>query len=173
MFNLYNLNDIRYEMISEIHADIEKRIIYISDRLNVIGKSKYLDILLQAAKHGTVESFIDKLNLSYFNSHYSRKLPSGGMTSVKMPSNANVSLCEGKFNRYYIRGLCIKAIANGRRIVVYRARHSNNPRTESEKIIGKEFDPQQILNDLRNNIGVDTAFGLPPGPNSGVSAKMA
>src|SRR6266851_5569734 len=33
-------------------------------------------------------------------------------------------------------------------------------------------DPKALLTDLRSNPGVDTALGLPPGPNSGLSARL-
>ena len=47
-----------------------------------------------------------------------------------------------------------------------------NPRPESEAKIGKTIAPQSLLDDLRKNIGVEPALGLPPGPNSGLSVKL-
>lgn len=57
-------------------------------------------------------------------------------------------------------------------IVVYRAKEVSDPRPSSKAKIGERFDPQQLIDDLRNNIGVDTSLGLPPGPNSGLSVQL-
>ncbi len=90
-----------------------------------------------------------------------------------MPLNASTMLCEGEFNRFYIRAVCLKAInLNQELITVYRARESANPRSTSIELENTTFSAKDLLNDLRVNIGVDTAFGLPPGPNSGMSVKL-
>lgn len=92
---------------------------------------------------------------------------------MKVPINAPQRLAEGEFNRFYIRGLCLRALDEGKStVVVYRARHSSSPRLESEELIGSAFDAKALLEDLRESPGVDTALGLPPGPNSGLSARL-
>ena len=55
---------------------------------------------------------------------------------------------------------------------VYRAKHVDNPRPESEAKIGVLVDAQKLLNDLRTNPGVEPALGIPPGPNSGLSVQL-
>jgi len=173
MFHLENLEEVREEMIAEIKSDIDAGRLYISDRLNDEGRAKYPDLLLEAARSGNVDSFINSLGMQYFNTHYLRRKPKGGYTEAKMPYNANVTLCEGEFNRFYIRAVCLKALNTGQKFVTaYRARSSTNPRPESIAIEGKQFDAKKLLDDLRENIGVDTALGLPPGPNSGMSVKL-
>ncbi|MBL7086120.1 MAG: hypothetical protein ISS28_03315 [Candidatus Cloacimonetes bacterium] len=173
MFNLASLEEVRDEMITEIKSDMDGRKLYISDRLNEEGKRRYPSLLLEAARTGNIESFINSLGMQYFNTHYLRKKPKGGYTEAKMPHNANITLCEGEFNRFYIRAVCVKALRTGQKFVTaYRARSSTNPRPESIAIEGKQFDAEELLLDLRENIGVDTALGLPPGPNSGMSVKL-
>ncbi len=82
-------------------------------------------------------------------------------------------MAEGEFNRFYARGLCRRAIAEGiEALVVYRAKEVVNPRAESVALIGKSLPAKQLLEDLRAHIGTDTALGLPPGPNSGLSVKL-
>jgi hypothetical protein len=39
-------------------------------------------------------------------------------------------------------------------------------------LIGKIIECDKLLNDLRENIGMDTILGLPPGPNSGLSVEL-
>jgi hypothetical protein len=88
--------------------------------------------------------------------------------------NANETLAEGEFNRFYLRGLCRVAI-DGRTpsIAVYRAKPVAEPRPESQALIGTTFDANTLLADLRAHTGVDTALDLPPGPNSGLSGRLA
>ena len=66
----------------------------------------------------------------------------------------------------------MKALNEGKEVEIYRARISQNPRPESERLIGQKPNPEQILKDLRDNKGVEAAFGLPNGPNSGLSIKI-
>jgi hypothetical protein len=82
-------------------------------------------------------------------------------------------LAEGEFNRFYIRALCRRAIANGiPRLVVFRAKTVSNPRPESQEKIWLQIDPIVTLTDLRASPGVETALGIPGGPNSGLSVKF-
>ncbi len=46
------------------------------------------------------------------------------------------------------------------------------PRPGSEEKIGTLIDAKAILHDLRTTPGLEPALGLPPGPNSGLSAKL-
>jgi hypothetical protein len=39
-------------------------------------------------------------------------------------------------------------------------------------MIGRRLNAQALLGDLRKHVGVDTALGLPPGPNSGLSGRL-
>ncbi|WP_198529698.1 hypothetical protein [Achromobacter sp. DH1f] len=102
-----------------------------------------------------------------------RKKPSGGIAIVRVPINAHITLSESEFNRMYVRGICLTAIAdNLPYVVVYRARDSENPRQESAALIGKKINPVVLLNDIRSSVGIDTALGVPPGPNSGLSVRI-
>ncbi|WET42396.1 hypothetical protein [Citrobacter enshiensis] len=106
------------------------------------------------------------LNRGLLATHYPRRKPnSTEMIQAKVPHNAAQTLAGGEFNRLYARGLSARAKAEGIEFVeAYRARHSENPRAESQAIIGKKFRPEAILEDLRNNPGVDTALGVPHWP---------
>ena len=109
-----------------------------------------------------------------FVDRYEKKTPRGGITIAAVPHTAPTTFAEGEFNRYYLRGLCARLIAEGSgQIEIYRARSSAQARTASEAMIGAILDPAALLADLRANMGVDTALGLPPGPNSGLSGRIA
>ena len=82
-------------------------------------------------------------------------------------------LSEGEFNRFYMRGLCERAKEEGHtHVLLYRAKFAEHPRAESEVLIGSEIEVDQLLADLRKHIRIDTALGLPPGPNSGLSIRL-
>jgi hypothetical protein len=102
-----------------------------------------------------------------------RRKPKGGFTIAQVPVTAPDTLAEGEFNRFYIRGLCLRAIQDGvAELIVYRAKEVSSPRRESEAMIGARLPPERLLQDIRTHPGVDTAFGLPPGPNSGLSVHL-
>ena len=92
---------------------------------------------------------------------------------VKVPYDANETLADGEFNRFYITALCLKALENKNiKLVVYRAKSVSRPRPESQAKIGQVVNPQSLLNDLRSTVGIDTSLGLPSGPNSGLSIMI-
>lgn len=91
-----------------------------------------------------------------------------------MRSNAHEMLAEGEYTRFYMRAICLRALEDGiAHVVVYRAKEVEKARSESEQKIGQQVSTQALLNDLRTSKGVDTALGLPPGPNSGLAVKLS
>ena len=162
----------RNKMIKEFKADVSNNSVYLSKRFTDDGGKYYVDAMISHLENGNDDSLATALkNSNCFKSHEERKTVKG-MSLVKVPETASQTFSEGEFNRFYIRGLCLRALEEGVSLCVYRARYSENPRAESEAIIGKFFDPTQLLVDLRNNIGIDTALGLPSGPNSGLSIEI-
>lgn len=91
---------------------------------------------------------------------------------VKVPVTAPDTLAEGEFNRFYSRGVCVDVLAaNGSTVEVYRGKAVTNPRARSQALIGRVLPAAALLGDLRTSIGVETAMGLPPGPNSGLTVR--
>jgi hypothetical protein len=175
MMEFKNLDDrTRLLMMEELERDIENNLLYFSSRLNEDGLGEYVDILKKAITGGAPDSFANELRQRWcLKTHEKRRNPKGGVTTVKVPITAADTLAEGEFNRFYIRALCRRAIEEGiDYVVVYRAKEVRDPRPESERLIGKSIGVRALLDDLRTNIGVDTALGLPAGPNSGLSAMM-
>jgi hypothetical protein len=169
--NLKNLdNETRQHMLDEIGLDKIGKGVYFSERLR-IGYDAYLSKLNLAAATGSTDSFSREL-IGCFNSHEIRTRQGRPYQSA-VPYNANETLAEGEFNRFYMRAVCLRAIANGSgKVRVYRAKIVQNPRIESQFLIGKIFDARKLLDDLRINAGIDTCLGLPPGPNSGLSIEL-
>lgn len=75
--------------------------------------------------------------------------------------------------QYPGRAPCLRAINEaGGQVRVYRAKRVASPRAASDLMLGRLFDAQALLNDLRSSNGVEPALGLPPGPNSGLSIEL-
>jgi hypothetical protein len=173
--NLVNLDEItRRYMLEELESDINNSRLYISPRLSVQGRQDYSNLLKETLRNYDDVWLANQLRINgRLNATEQRREPSGGTTIAKVPVNAAEMLAEGEFNRFYARGLCLRAIAEKiEKVEVYRAKTVKDPRIESERLIGTELDAKTLLNDLRTNIGVDTALGLPAGPNSGISVRF-
>ena len=171
-----NLDDeTRRYMIEEIDMDVQADTIYQSPWLSQIGQGRWPDMLRASAINGTDVTLADQLRGSgLINRTAQRKAPKGfGMVTYSVPVTAPETMAEGEFNRYFVRGLCRRAIANNiPRLEVYRAKAVVNPRPFSEEKIGLLIDPWTTLIDLRVSQGVETALGIPPGPNSGITVRI-
>jgi hypothetical protein len=173
--NLVNLDPTtRSFMLEEIVHDIATGKLYYSPRLSPVGTPLYPELLRNAVRTGTDDTLASELRVpGRLNATEEKRKPKGGTTTAQVPVTAADTLAEGEFNRFYMRGLCRRAMKDGvANLVVYRAKEVANPRPESTALIGKSFPANQLLDDLRANVGTDTALGLPPGPNSGLSAKL-
>jgi len=172
---LANLDEqTRKYMIEEVHLDISEGRLYLSEWFTDQGRRVYPDLLKRAIADGSDLSLEEALRaVGIFQSTYVKRKPSGGTTVAKVPFTAPQTFGEGEFNRFYIRGLCRLCLDKGiQEIEIHRAKQVANPRAESEARIGKRIPCQKLLDDLHRNIGVDTALGVPAGPNSGLSVRI-
>src|SRR6266446_4552263 len=172
--HLVNLNDqIRQFMLEEIERDIANNQLYLSPRLSGTGLTEYPNLIREAARGYDDDWLATSLrNNCRLNASEQRRTKSG-YTTVKVPITAPETLSEGEFNRFYARGLCRFAVSTGvAALQVYRAKAVMVARSASEAMIGSLIDATALLQDLRTHKGVDTALGLPPGPNSGLSVKL-
>jgi hypothetical protein len=172
--NFLNLDGrTRSFMLPEIDSDVNGGIIYLSSYLSDVGRADWPALLRKAAEsHNDVWMGAQLRPNGRLNAMAQRRKPTGGFTMVRVPVTAHETLSEGEFNRFYIRGLCQRAIAEGIATVeVYRAKAVDVPRPESQAKLGIQIDPAALLADLRANVGVETSTGF-PGPNSGLSVKL-
>jgi len=175
MLQLANLDErTRQFMREELEHDSTRGQIYISPRLNSRGQADWLGLLREGFLSGSDTTLAAQLRLAgRLRRRETRHSKRGKLVSAAVPETAAETLAEGEFNRYYIRGLCRRAIDEGlSNLVIYRAKTVESPRPESQVRPGKSFDPQRLLTDLRANIGVDPALGVPAGPNSGLSVRL-
>ncbi|MFB9991915.1 hypothetical protein ACFFLM_08040 [Deinococcus oregonensis] len=149
MFDLENLDSVtRNSMVEEIELDISQGNLYRPERLSPYGAAHFHELLLEAARSSSPDQLAAQMARDgrFFNS---TELRSNGV-QAKVPSNAANILAEGEFNRYYLRGLAARAIAEGIPFLeIYRARESLNPRVSSEHRIGEHIPPGEVLTELR------------------------
>lgn len=164
----------RIFMLEEIEMDIANGSVYVSNYLNEAGAAAWFDLLKEAAKNGTDDQLAAAIrDGQYLKIEVQRKKPSGGFTMARVPYTAHETMGEGEFGRYYVRGLCRRAIDEEiAELVVYRAKPVAQPRLGSEEKIGTRVAPLDILEDLRTTPGVEPLLGLPPGPNSGLTLRL-
>jgi hypothetical protein len=158
--NYEHLDDrTRQSMQNEVDLDISRGALYISSRLIQSHEDAW---------------FADELRCTKcMNATEERRKRGGGFSTVKVPITAPDTLAEGEFNRFYVRGLCIRALEDGlAEVMVCRGKQVSQPRPESETMIGKLISAKMLLEDLRKSQGVEPALGLPPGPNSGLTVRL-
>lgn len=162
----------RQQMLVELAQDETSDRVYLSTRLSMDGREQYAGMLREAFTHGDDSSLARALSQPGILEAYETAVRRGRAYSKRVPYTAAETMAEGEFNRYYLRALCRSVLAfGGQGLEVYRARPSRSPRPGSEEMIGQRIDAEALLADLREHPGVDTALGLPPGPNSGLSAR--
>ena len=173
-FNFANLDAVtrRYK-VEEIDYDLSRPTgLYLSNRLTEKGREIWPTLLKQAAQEHDEVWLADQIkSLQLLILTEMRKLKNKTI-SVDVRHDANELLAEGEFNRFYIRAVCRRAIIEKLGLEIYRAKAVANPRSDSQAKIGQSINPEDLLNDLRINTGVDTALGLPPGPGSGLSIRF-
>ena len=164
----------RQSMQKEVDLDTSRGTLYISSRLNPQGIEKYPSLLKEAIQSHEDSWLADELQrTNCMNATEQRRKRGGGFSTVKVPVTAPETLAEGEFNRFYVRGLCVRAMEDGiAEVMVCRGKQVMQPRSESEAMIGKRISAKMLLEDLRKSPGVEPAIGLPPGPNSGLTVRL-
>lgn len=174
---LVNLDErTRHFMLEELEYDLERNQLYIDPFLSGQGVHDYPQLLREAIANGDeITLAADLRERRRLERTLNRRKPSGGYTIVTVPHTAAETIAESEFNRYYIRGLCRRAIAEGiPELVIYRAKPVENPRSRSEELIESTINPAALLEDLRSHVGVgeEPKLGVPGGPNSGLSVRL-
>lgn len=175
MFEWPDLDDrVRELMLEEINADEKAGALYFSGKLSSAGRRDYPAHLREAARAGTEVTLADRLRQpGQLNPRQAPQQRGRTVSVPKMPENAEETLAEGEFNRFYIRALCLRALETGRdTVIVHRAKVVAEPRPGSEERVGTEIQARALLEDLRESIGKTPRFKLPEA-GSGLSVRLA
>lgn len=166
--------DTRNLMLEELDIDVENGNLLKSNWISDRGAADWPTILRTALSTGDDNSLAAELrNNGRLNQTSLRKKPTGGFTEYRVPVTAADTISEGEYNRYYVRAICRRAMDRPvAEIEIYRGKAVEVPRAGSEAKIGMRFPAALVLADLRNSVGLEPSLGLPPGPNSGLTARL-
>jgi len=172
-FDFTNLDDrTRGLMKEEIATATNNDQIYFSARFNAIGSGSWIEWLTEAAESHDEHWLAYQIEASGGMKDFEgRAKQTGGYTVAHVPHTAAETMAEGQFNRFYIAGVCRRAIEAGQsHVTIYRARHRGDPRPESRALEGITMDAQTLLEQVRSK---QAAFGCPMlKPNSGLSIQL-
>jgi len=158
--------------LAELDHDLATGAFHTSERLRPSAVGEYQHLLREALRYYD-DLWLEERASDLLVDFETRRTPSGGQTTAKIPQMAARMLAEGDFNRYYMRGVCLRAIDEGREVVeVYRARLSLEPRPESAELEGRRLPAREVLDHLRGLPSADPATAPLGRPNSGLSVRL-
>lgn len=158
--------------LAELERDEERGIQHLPERLRPTATDEYRRRLNEAIRYYD-DRWLEERVADLLVDFEVRHTPSGGVTTAKVPEMAPRQLAEGDFNRYYMRGVALRAIDENRQVVeVYRARLSVEPRPESAELEGKRLDAAAVLAYLRGEESSDPSVTALGRPGSGMSVRL-
>jgi hypothetical protein len=157
---------------AELERDVAAGTFTVSDRIRPNAADEYRKLLDEALRYYD-DRWLEERVAPLLVDFEVRRTPSGGQTTARLPENAARVLAEGSFNHWYMRGVCARAVEEGRHVVeVYRARLSLEPRPESAELEGQRLPAAELLEQLRAP-GASGPDAPPLGqPNSGLSIRL-
>lgn len=158
--------------LAELDADIANDKLHISDRLRPTAIDEYKRYFREAIRYYD-DRWLEEHASDLLVDFEHRRTRSGVQTVAKIPQMAARMLAEGDFNRYYMRGVALRAIEEGREVVeVYRARLSLEPRKESAQVEGHRLPAREVLNYLRGEPSDNPNVAALGRTNSGLSVRL-
>src|SRR5918911_807203 len=155
--------------IAELDGDLTTGAYHTSERIRPTAIAEYQRYLHEALRYYD-DRWLEEHAADLMVDFEPRRTRTGGQTAVKLPEMASRMLAEGDFNRYYMRGVALRALEEGKQVVeVYRARLSLEPRRESAELEGRRLPATEVLRYLRGEEVADPAVAALGRPNSGLS----
>jgi hypothetical protein len=160
-------------MIAELNADLGNGTLYRSPQLSEEGLQVYSQLLRAALLTGTDASFAVALSANNAIRPLGRWQHSKEIGATDALASATAILAEREFHRFYIRGLCRRAIAQGvQNLVIYRARPTELGRKSSDAMVGVQITASSLLEDLRGSFRSLPPPGLPQCHDPGLSVRF-
>lgn len=164
----------RRYMAQELSRDLVHGTVYLSPRLTAHGRAAYPALLEEALHWHSIHWLADALRFGdYLSAYEERRGGDEDPIQTRVPVTAAEMLATDEFNRYYMCGVCLRALAESNGVVeVYRGRDSAEPRPASQAMIGRQLSAAALLDDLRDWPERAPSLGLPTGYNSGLSVRL-
>ena len=158
--------------LAELERDIASGAFHVSDRLRPTAIADYQRLLRDAVRYYD-DLWLEDRSGDLLVDFEPRHTKSGGVTTARVPDMAARMLAEGDFNRYYMRGVALRATDEGRPVEVYRARLSVEPRQESAELEGQTLTGQEVVDYLRGVSNPERIAARVGRVNSGLSIRLA
>jgi hypothetical protein len=160
-------------MLAELDADLAAGTLYCSPQLSEEGLRQYSRLLRAAVLTGTDDSFAEALGAGDAVRPLSRWQHPREVGPDEALAAATSRLAEREFHRFYLRGLCCRALDQGvDALVIYRARPADNGRAPSDAMIGVRIAASSLLEDLRGSFRSLPPHGLPQCRDPGLSVRL-
>lgn len=159
-----NLNEItRRYMIEEIDHSIGRDELYRYEEFTDDGWKKYPELLRKAAQEGDD----DFLGVTLYHNNCFR---------LDAHRESYTKFAELEFNKFYIRAMCRRAIDEGKKLQVYRAKEEEESHPELQGNIGKVIELEGLLIELREQeergTPLERVIGVDLEPDSGISVRL-
>jgi len=150
-------------MIEEIDHSIGRNELYRYEEFTDDGWKKYPELLRKAAQEGDD----DFLGVTLYHNNCFR---------LDAHRESYTKFAELEFNKFYIRALCRRAIDEGKKLQVYRAKEEEEPNPELQGNIGKVIELEGLLIELREQeekgTPLERVLGIDLEPDSGISVRL-
>jgi hypothetical protein len=160
-------------MLAELESDLATGTLYRSPQLSEQGQLQYYHLLRAAVTSGTEASFAEAL----YSLH--AVLPPGRWQHAReigpeeALAAATARLAEREFHRFYIRGLCRRALEQGvQTLEIYRAKPAESGRAPSDAMVGIRVTASSLLEDLSGVFNSWPPHGLPQCRDPGLSVRL-
>ena len=162
----------RYSL-EELERDLANDSLVVPERLRPGGRDDYVKLLRDSVKYYD-DLWLEERLEGMLVDFELRRTPSGGEATARIPENAARLLAESEFNRYYMRGVTARALADGvAEVEVYRARLSAEPRADSARLEGQRLQASTLLDELRATTRESRSEATLGRPGSGLSVRLA
>jgi hypothetical protein len=161
-------------MLEELDQDVAERQFHLSPSLTERGRADFEGLLRAALERGTDASLADDLaaNERVMPTHRWQKHGEDQSIEARRVMAAT-ALAEDEFHRFYARGLCRQALAQGlHALIIYRARPATTLRVNADAMVGVRIDATSLLEDLRASPDLRHPSGLPAYRDSGLSVRL-
>jgi hypothetical protein len=173
---LLNLDErTRRFMLDELDRDVADGSLFLSPRLSERGQASFEQLLRTALGSGTERSLAEELRCHDRMETATRwERPAGAPIVASLPPTAPEALAESEFHRFYVRGLCRRALADGvYTLAIYRARPAEHNGQKADALVGVRMDATSLLEDLRPSPGGAPRRVLPACPDAGLSVRLS
>jgi hypothetical protein len=163
-----NLDDkTRAYMLTEYDMDSASGRVYVCKRLRDEGRRTFPALLRQAIAQHDDAWLSGQLRELLLLTTYSGTGPLG--VGEQVPE----IIAEGEFNRYYMRGVCARAVDEGvEQVQVYRAKVVATRKASLLEHIGQFVSPATILAEFHSAHRSDPALASPFGADTGLSMRL-